>query len=210
VLFVVADGMGGHRGGEVASQTAIEAMRKAFFRATEESPSTETLRTAITTANDAVKARAAHSPEIMGMGTTIVAATTAGEKIFFANVGDSRGYLISKDEIRQITEDHSLVAEQLRMGLITEDEAQESRHNIITRAVGRREDLEIDVFEEEWAPGDAFILCSDGLWNQVSEPQIVMVLSELEAQPAARKLIEMAMTAQAPDNVSVVIVRRLE
>jgi serine/threonine protein phosphatase PrpC len=210
VLFVVADGMGGHRGGEVASQTAVEAMRKAFFRATEESPSTETLRTAITTANDAVKARAAHSPEIMGMGTTIVAATTAGEKIFFANVGDSRGYLISKDEIRQITEDHSLVAEQLRMGLITEDEAQESRHNIITRAVGRREDLEIDVFEEEWAPGDAFILCSDGLWNQVSEPQIVMVLSELEAQPAARKLIEMAMTAQAPDNVSVVIVRRLE
>jgi protein phosphatase len=210
VLFAVADGMGGHRGGEVASQTAIETIRKAFFQEIKEASPANTLKAAIVAANEAVKERAACSPETTGMGTTVVATMITEETVFFANVGDSRGYLIGKDKIRQITEDHSLVAEQVRMGFITEDEARESQRNVITRAVGRREDLEVDIFEEPWTPGDAFILCSDGLWDQVSESQMVMVLSELEAQPAARKLIEMAMTGQAPDNVSVIIARRLE
>jgi serine/threonine protein phosphatase PrpC len=208
-LFVVADGMGGHRSGEIASQTAVESIRTAFFQEIEETSPANALKSAIIAANEAVKARAARSPETTGMGTTIVAAATIEKTVFFANVGDSRGYLISRDKIRQITEDHSLVAEQVRMGIITEDEALEGHRNVITRAVGRREDLEVDIFEEQWEPGDTFILCSDGLWDQVSESQMAMVLYEMEAQPAARKLIEMAMTAQAPDNVSVVIVRRV-
>jgi protein phosphatase len=209
MLFVVADGMGGHLSGEVASRTAIEAVRKEFFRESVENPPGDALRVAIAEANEAVKAVSAGSPEMTGMGTTVVAAAITEAVVFFANVGDSRGYFISADKIRQVTEDHSLVAEQIRMGFITEDEAVEGRRNVITRAVGRRDDLEVDVFEEPWGPGDVFLLCSDGLWDPVSESQMMMVLAEMAAQDAARKLIEMAMTAQARDNVSVIIVRRL-
>lgn len=209
MLYVVADGMGGHRAGEVASQIAMQTVSKIFFQQIKESSLREALTTAIVEANKAVRIKAARSPEERGMGTTVVAAAITVETIFFANVGDSRGYLIRGEEIRQVTEDHSLVAEKLQMGVITEEEAKESHRNVITRSVGRRDDLIVDIFEEQWEPGDAFVLCSDGLWDQVSDEQMVMALSELEAQPAARKLIEMAMTAQAPDNISVIIVRRL-
>jgi len=210
VLFMVADGMGGHQSGEVASRMAVETMRRSFFREFETAPLAEALKATIIGANEAVKAQAAKSSGMAGMGTTVVAAAVAEKIVCFANVGDSRGYIVRKGEVRQVTDDHSLVAEQLRMGLITPEESAESHRNVITRAVGRREDLEVDIFEEPWEVGDAFILCSDGLWGQVSELQMAMVVSEMAAQPAARKLIELAMTSQAPDNISVIVVRRVE
>lgn len=145
------------------------------------------------------------------MGTTVVAATVDEEDIYFVNVGDSRGYFIRDEEITQITEDHSLVAEQVRMGQMTKEQAEMAQgRNVITRAVGRRLELDIDLFVEPWGVGDAFLLCSDGLWGPVTEAQMLAVLMELDPQPAAEKLLQMAMTSQAPDNVSVIIVRREE
>ncbi len=210
-LFVVADGMGGHKGGEFASHLAVQAMGEAFPRVSKEMPLDQALGEALQESNRVLLSRAKKSEELHGMGTTVVAATVDEEDIYFVNVGDSRGYFIRDEEITQITEDHSLVAEQVRMGQMTKEQAETAQgRNVITRAVGRRLELDIDLFVEPWGVGDAFLLCSDGLWGPVTEAQMLAVLMELDPQPAAEKLLQMAMTSQAPDNVSVIIVRREE
>lgn len=210
-LFIVADGMGGHRGGETASRLAAQSMGEIFQRKIRNASPVEALQVALLEANQFVLDQSNKTPELKDMGTTVVAATVAEEAVYIVNVGDSRAYFLRGEEFYQVTQDHSLVAEQVRMGRLTAEQAASSkRRNVITRAVGRYEDLEVDLFEEPWQPGDAFVLCSDGLWGPVSDAQIQMVVQEMEAQPAAEKLVQMTMIGQAPDNVSVVVVRRLE
>ncbi len=209
-LFIVADGMGGHQGGEVASRIAAQTMGDVFSRKSNKTRPGQALKDALTAANDAVLAQSARSPKMKGMGTTVVAATATPEMIYALNVGDSRAYLIRGEDIRQITQDHSLVAEQVRRGELTEEEAEiVTGRNVITRSVGRHLDANPDLFTEAWQPGDILLLCSDGLWGQVSDAQILTVLTEIEdPQAAVEKLIKMAMIAQAPDNVSVIVVKR--
>ena len=209
-LFVVADGMGGHQGGEIASMMAVKAMGEVFAEGSRKSPPGEALRTALQAANRAVLAQSRASPELKGMGTTVVAATITEHTVCYVNVGDSRGYFIRGETCHQITEDHSLVAEQVRLGGLTKEQAANARgRNVITRSVGRGEQVEVDLFEQAWQTGDAILLCSDGLWGPISDAQLLTVLLELEAQAASEKLVQLAMIGQAPDNVSVVIVRRL-
>lgn len=208
-LFVVADGMGGYQGGEIASSVAVKTMVRVFGQQSRQSSPAEALKVSLVSANKAILAKAQGAPDLSKMGTTIVAATVTEETLYLSNVGDSRGYLMHGKTIRQVTEDHSLVSEQVRAGLIQEDDPL-ARRNILTRSVGRAGRLKVDQFEEAWQPGDALLLCSDGLWGVVSDAQMAAVLSEMEPQLASEKLVQMAMTSQSSDNISVVVVKRLE
>lgn len=208
-LFVVADGMGGHRGGEIASSVAVETMVQVFGQLgrQDDSPG-DALKESLMAANEAILDRGQGVPELGKMGTTVVAATVTEQTIHLCNVGDSRAYLVQNESIHQLTEDHSLVCEQIRAGLIAEDDPF-ARRNILTRAVGRAGPLEVDQFEVPWQPGDVLMMCSDGLWGVLSDAQMAAVLSDLEPQPASEKLVQMAMTGQSSDNISVVVVKRV-
>jgi len=210
-LLVVADGMGGHRGGAVASHIAVQAAGRAYQRASRSTPLDEVLVTAVMVANQAVREKAARTPSLGGMGTTIVAAMIDGDSVHVANVGDSRAYIVHGGEIVQITDDHSLVAEQVRAGALTKEQAAVAvGRNVITRALGRQEALEVDIFSVDWQPQDALVLCTDGLWGQVSDKQILTVVQEMEAQAAVEQLARLALRSHAPDNLGVIIARRLE
>ncbi len=207
-LFVVADGMGGHRGGEIASSVAVQTMVHVFGQLSRQDSPAEALKESLVAANEAILDRGQGVPELGKMGTTVVAATVTEQAMYLCNVGDSRAYLVRGESIHQLTEDHSLVSEQIRAGLIAEDDPF-ARRNILTRAVGRAGQLEIDQFEEPWQPGDILMMCSDGLWGVISNAQMAAVLSELDPQPASEKLVQMAMTGQSSDNISVVVVKRV-
>jgi serine/threonine protein phosphatase PrpC len=207
-LFVVADGMGGYRGGEIASSVAVQTMARVFAQQSRQTVPEEALSTSLAMANKAILAKAQGIPGLDKMGTTVVAATVTEQVLYLCNVGDSRAYLVRDGTIRQLTEDHSLVSEQIRAGLIKEDDPL-ARRNILTRSVGRTKQLEIDQFKEPWQPGDTLMLCSDGLWGVLSDAQMSIVLSELDPQPASEKLIQMAMISQSSDNISAVVVRYL-
>lgn len=209
-FFVVADGMGGHRGGEIASSVAVETMVQVFGERNRDAESPgEALKESLVAANEAILDRGQGIPELGKMGTTVVAATVTEQAIHVCNVGDSRAYLVRGEAIQQLTEDHSLVSEQIRAGLIAEDDPF-ARRNILTRAVGRAGQLDVDLFEEPWQAGDVLMMCSDGLWGVLSDAQMATVLSELEPQSASEKLVEMAMTGQSSDNISVVVVKRVD
>jgi protein phosphatase len=210
-LLVVADGMGGHRGGAVASHLAVQSAGKAYQKASKTVPAEELLVSVVMAANQSVRDKSIRTPSLQGMGTTVVAAIIEGDSVHVANVGDSRAYMIRGEEIEQITDDHSLIAEQVRVGVLTKEQAAVAvGRNVITRALGRRETLEVDVFTVDWQEGDVLVLCSDGLWGQVSDGQIVAVVAEMEAQPAVEQLTRLALRSHAPDNIGVVVVRRLE
>lgn len=209
-FVMVADGMGGHRGGAVASHLAIQAAGKAYQRAMRTASTEDVLLSVVASANQTVRDKAGHTPSLADMGTTFVGAMFEGQSVYIANVGDSRGYAIHDGEIEQITDDHSLVAEQVRMGTMSHEQAAVAvGRNVITRALGRREELEIDIFSVDWYPGDVILLCSDGLWGQVSDAQMLAVISQVDPQKAVEQLIQMAVRTRAPDNVGVVIVRRV-
>jgi serine/threonine protein phosphatase PrpC len=210
-FLVVADGMGGHRGGAVASHLAVQAAGKIFQRSAGTTPSEEMLITAVTAANRAVHDKALRTPSLEGMGTTIVAATFEGDSVHIANVGDSRAYIVQGGEIEQITDDHSLIAEQVRVGVLTKEQAAVAvGRNVITRALGRRETLEVDVFSVDWEVGAMLVMCTDGLWGQVSEAQLLTVVLGMEPQPAIEQLTRLALRSHAPDNIGVIIARRME
>ncbi|MCI0670629.1 MAG: protein phosphatase 2C domain-containing protein, partial [Myxococcaceae bacterium] len=173
-LFVVADGMGGHAGGGTASRIAVETMDVEMRRVRDtkenpfaavgplqDSPVPEALRQAVERACGAIYSAAQADPRLAGMGTTVISLLLKDENAFFAHVGDSRAYLVRGDMIQQISEDHSLVNEQIKAGMITPEEAKHSRYkNIITRSVGFEEQVQVDVMGLVAEPGDTFILCS--------------------------------------------------
>lgn len=213
-LYVVADGMGGHRGGEVASAMAVETIRDYFRRHGGEKSADP--RFMIQAAYSEASAKIHHkstveATELMGMGTTMVALLIRGKKAFIANVGDSRAYLIRHPHIWQVTEDHSLINEQVKMGAISEEEAPKIiARNVITRSVGFERDVLVDIQEREILPGDTFLLCSDGLSGLVKDQRLAEIVSKFNTKEAAEKCIAEAKKGGGDDNISVAIIRPIE
>lgn len=206
-LFVVADGMGGHKAGDYASRYTVDKLREKVARAGEGTPR-EILEQALTEINTELREIADSSEEYQGMGTTCVAATLDGDKLMAANVGDSRLYLIRGETIRQITVDHSLVEEMVLAGGLTEKNARSHPdRNIITRALGADDRLEIDFFTELIKPGDRILLCTDGLTNMVEDDRIlILVRRGATIEETARSLIEEANRSGGKDNITVILI----
>jgi serine/threonine protein phosphatase PrpC len=201
-LIAVADGMGGHRAGEVASATALEALRAAVT-------SGRPLRESIQDANEAVFTKSLTDTSLRGMGTTLTAGTlVAGDTVLIGHVGDSRAYVLHDGELRQVTDDHSLVEELVREGRLTADEAAvHPQRSIITRALGVDASVEVDVYPLELVPGDRVLLCSDGLTGMVQPDDIAAVLRrESDPARAATQLVDAANAAGGEDNITVVVV----
>ena len=206
-LFAVADGMGGHAAGEVASQMAIETLFTEYYTGEWTGPK-RTLSAAIAAANRAIFETAEANAQMEGMGTTLAAALYRPEQGLVANVGDSRAYLFRSGRIKQVTRDHSWVAEQVHSGILTEDEA--AHHpfrNVITRSLGNEAHVEPEFFELLPLPGDALLLCSDGLSNQVTDKEMADILRTYPLDEAADRLLELALERGAPDNVTLVLIQ---
>jgi protein phosphatase len=210
-LWVVADGMGGHNGGEIASEIASQTVGQAFVR-----HSIDGLVEAVTTANSAVYNAGVDDPELSGMGTTVVALAVvdheSSEVLAIANVGDSRCYRYADGELDQVTTDHSLVAEMVREGSLSPEEAAvHPQRNIVTRVLGVHDDVPVDVFAVDPYPGDRYVLCSDGLFNEVPERGIAGVLRTIDdPNEAAEELVHLAVDGGGRDNVTVVVVDVVE
>jgi PPM family protein phosphatase len=200
-LYVVADGMGGHRGGQVASQVALEAMEGL---ATEGQGS---LADHVRRANRAVWDRSVEDERLAGMGTTLTAARIDGGSALLAHVGDSRAYLLRDGSLRQLTTDHTLVARMVKSGEITEAEAEVHPHkNVLTRALGTDEEVEVDEDSIALVDGDRLLICSDGLTGMVTEDQIQAILENSDQpQQAADRLVKAANRAGGIDNITVVV-----
>jgi serine/threonine protein phosphatase PrpC len=207
-LYAVADGMGGHAGGEVAARTAIDALQAAFSA----NPTGEGLVNAVRLANAAVWRRSLADPDLRGMGTTLTAAALvagqAGDRLVLANVGDSRAYRFNSGTLEQLTTDHSVAEELLARGELTEAEAAVHPHrHILTRALGIAPDVDIDVWEIEPEEGDRYLLCSDGLSNEVPGERIAEALaSAKDPQEIAEELVALANAHGGSDNVTAVVV----
>jgi serine/threonine protein phosphatase PrpC len=209
-LYLVADGMGGHNAGQVASQMASVAAVRAIDALQGASVSlAERLRHAVACANREVFTAAEAKPELSGMGTTIVALLFGGERLGLAHVGDSRAYLLRQGRLRGLTDDHSIVAELLRRQEISEADARQHPHrHVLTRALGVRSRIEPDLAEMTPQPGDVFILCSDGLMAHVPDSEIAArVCEELDLGVAAAGLVDAANHAGGIDNTTVLLAR---
>jgi protein phosphatase len=211
-LFAVADGMGGHFFGDYASRLAIDTLLDTYYRRPAPASAEEfesALAEAVSAANTAVFEQArAHG---MSMGTTLVALLLRGCTGLIVNVGDSRIYHVRQGEAHQITRDHSLVAEQVRLGLMTEEEARYSRaRNIITRSIGHRVPVEMDLDTLSAAAGDVFVLSSDGLHNLVEPEEIAAAVTDQALAAAAEHLITLANERGGSDNITCLLVRVIE
>jgi serine/threonine protein phosphatase PrpC len=203
-VFVVADGMGGHAAGEVASRIAVETVLQTWVSGSVSRPG-NALRSAVRAANTAVFA-ASMDREYHGMGTTLVSLALIGGEAFITNVGDSRAYHVRHGTCSQLTSDHSRVGEMLRMRLITpEQAANHPARSQLTRSLGGEPGVQVDLLTAEPHAGDAFVLCSDGLWDLVSRREIAEAVARPSGE-AAESLIETALERGAPDNVTVVVV----
>lgn len=206
-LFIVADGMGGHNAGDYASKYTVETM-EAEIRTSEQTDTVAILGNAIEKANSYIRSLADSDESLSGMGTTVVAATVWGSRLQVANVGDSRLYIIRQKQIRQITRDHSLVEEMVRMGGIDRQSARKHPDkNIITRAVGALESIEVDFFTEELQAGDRILLCSDGLTNMLEDEEICEIISRETTLPEkGKQLVDAANENGGKDNIAVVLI----
>lgn len=204
-ILLVADGMGGHNAGDFASRFVVEDIKREIAETTERYPET-ILRKAIEEANRKLIVEAGKDERLAGMGTTLVAATVIEHTLYFANIGDSRLYLIN-DEIRQLSRDHSLVQEMVRLGGINAEEAKHHPDkNIITRAIGASEEVEIDFFEYHLQLGDVILMCTDGLSNMVEDEMLFRIVkSSRDVVEAVERLINEANTNGGNDNIGVVV-----
>lgn len=205
-LFLVADGMGGEKGGEVASSLAIEKILASVKSNGRVDPA-QIILSAIKTANIAVHHRAAEDNTLSGMGTTIVAASIVGSSLFVFNVGDSRLYLI-RDGLKQITKDHSLVEELVKAGKLSRDsEEYINNKNIITKAIGSSDNVEPDFFRIDLLPGDRILLCSDGVTNTVTDEKIAAILStQADLKDLVESLIKTGIDNGGVDNLTAILV----
>lgn len=205
LVFAVADGMGGHDAGEVASSIAIEALRERGFQL--EDPIGE-IRAAFSDINSRIHERARTDPTCAGMGTTLTLLIFRGQEAYVGHVGDSRLYVLRDGGLKQLTEDHSIVWELVRHGEITEEEARFHPHrNIITRALGTFPSVEPDVFGLEVLKGDTFLLCTDGLSSELEGREIAEILSKSPSpEEAPSRLVEAALRRGGADNITAVVV----
>lgn len=209
-LYIVADGMGGHKGGEVASKMAAEKVREIValkYRGLGRQYTVrQMLQEAVTHASHAIYDRSQRDADCNGMGTTLVACFAYENALFVANVGDSRAYMFSSPNLWQITEDHSLVNEQIRNGLLTEENAVHfGAKNVITRSVGYERDVECDVFERQIKKGELFLICSDGLSGMVSDEDISTAFRDLKPAELATFFIEAAKAGGGDDNITALV-----
>lgn len=206
-LLLVADGMGGHRGGATASRLAAETV-KAQYLGSDTIDVAAALRDSLTRANARIYSEAQSNPDLRGMGTTTSALVIRGTEFWFGHVGDSRIYLVRSGEIQQLTDDHSLVASMVREGLLTSKEAENHpRRNVLQRSMGVGEQVEIDVRGPiEVQEGDTFIICSDGLHGVVKEPEMLEI-AKLPISKAADEFVKLVIERGAPDNVTVIVAR---
>lgn len=228
-LYIVADGMGGHAGGEFASKIAVSTVEEIIrgedrvrsnvpndsYLDTDASASEgqeqERLKEAINRAGNMIVRRAFEDPELKGMGTTSTVMFIANDKAYIAHVGDSRAYCVRDGQIIQITEDHSLVHEQLKSGLITEEEAKTHQlKNIITRSVGVQEEVEVDTVVWKIQVGDSYLLCSDGLSNMVHDHELQDIITKFNAEQAARELVDLANSRGGEDNITLILLKVTE
>ncbi len=204
-LVVVADGMGGHSGGEVASSIAAKSIEKFFLEDQQQYSPSERLIAAIQFANQAIYEFAKKNPKLRGMGTTVTSAFFHDGLFHIGQVGDSRCYLFQNQELFQITEDHSQVYELLKAGVITEEQVSSVQRNVITRSVGFDLSLSVDLFTRPVLSGDRYLLCSDGLSGMLSHEQITQILSNFPIEQAVNHLVDMANHEGGEDNISAVV-----
>ncbi|HEY3326780.1 MAG TPA: Stp1/IreP family PP2C-type Ser/Thr phosphatase [Novimethylophilus sp.] len=223
-LVVLADGMGGYKAGEVASEIAVLTLVSSIRERLLEQPAGKAdedsgllresliLRDAVHQANSAIYNVSQSQPQCAGMGTTLVAAVFTDDRVCVGHIGDSRMYRLRGDTFTQLTEDHSLLNEQLKSGLITAEQAKVSNNkNLVTRALGIDPEVELELHEYEVQPGDIYLLCSDGLSDLVEDEEIQLTLSTLSAnlELAAHQLVQMANDNGGKDNISVILARPL-
>lgn len=220
-LYFIADGMGGHVGGEYASRLAVTTIEEVMGHFVQDPEATvisgvnsvgselgDQIRFAIREASRRIYEEATANAALRGMGTTAVGVMVDDSRGYFANVGDSRAYLIRDREIMQITKDHSLVGEQVREGIIGEEEAKVHKlKNIITRSVGFQEEVEADIETVSLKNDDIIMLCSDGLSNQVKDAEIYEILSKLDLPTGCKRLIDLANSRGGDDNITLVVLQ---
>lgn len=219
-LFIVADGMGGHNGGDIASQMAVkllpEFLKKYSLQLPDQNPSIH-FQEAITSTNAALKEYSDSHTELVGMGTTVVGFYFKGQNVYIGNVGDSRAYLVSNKKIFQLTRDHSMVQEKLNMGLYNREQAAlDPQKNILTRTVGFDSELDVDVFTYKVIKNDIFICCSDGVHGKVSDEDIICLINEYIPDPSTatqqmadqvvNSLITLANENGGQDNSTVILI----
>lgn len=205
-LFIVADGMGGHQAGDFASSYSVKKFLESVSLSLQKHPH-KIFEDAIRYANRELIEKSKANPELKGMGTTLVALTIIGEKAYAANVGDSRLYLLT-DELTQITTDHSLVQEMIRIGELTKESARNHPDkNIITRAVGAGKEIHADFFEFQFTGNAVLLMCSDGLSNMVDDGNLAVLLRSAETpEKISKKLIEAANKNGGKDNIAVIVI----
>jgi protein phosphatase len=208
-VFVVCDGMGGAAAGEIASSLAVDEMMRLLTGRDSSHPLVNDAEEAVASANAAIFHRAQNSANLNGMGTTLVTLLVEDQSGWMINVGDSRGYRLRNSKLEQITLDHSLVEEQVRMGRMDKMEALRSPFkNVITRALGTQMSVTPDVFELEAEPGDLYLLCSDGLTRELADPTIEWILKlDLPLQDLCTRLVEAANDSGGHDNITCLLVR---
>lgn len=215
-LYVVCDGMGGHAGGEIASAIAVHTMEEAFSLislehqggASIDEKITHQIQSIVQLAGKSIFDEAKRERRYRGMGTTCVMAYVHNTSAFVAHVGDSRAYLLRENRIEQLTEDHSLVNERIRAGMLTPEEAKNYRlKNVITRSLGFENEVEVDVQKVDLQAGDIIMMCSDGLCNLVEAVDMARTMIEHPLQAATRSLIHQACAAGGDDNITVVMLR---
>ena len=212
-LYVVADGMGGHVAGEVASRLAVEAIRS-YFATTRNNPGSlppdQLLIQAVQQANESIIQTSKEDPRLVGMGTTAVAVLIDQGTAYIGHVGDSRAYLLRNEEIKQLTQDHSLLNEYLQKGLITPENSEGYPYkHIITRALGSHPLVEVDLQTIDLEPGDCFLLCTDGLTNMLNQEDIRSILTTMDhdLEKGCRRLIEVANSKGGEDNITTVLIQ---
>lgn len=212
-IFIVADGMGGHSGGEVASAIAVQTVEHILKHPdSKDMAPREVLSYAYEEASRRIYDKAANeSPELAGMGTTMVMAYVRNKHIYIANVGDSRCYLFKKPYLWQVSEDHSLLNEQIRAGVMKEENiGQFVARNVITRSVGYEREVQPDIIEREIIAGESYLLCSDGLSGLVPDAKISQILNQNSPDKAVRVCVDQALTNGGDDNVTVLILHFYE
>ena len=207
-LYGVADGMGGHNGGEVASQGAVTVLRDILSG---HEPCEKWLETGIQAANRRLYEQQNQDAALSGMGTTVTVLWDGDSDVFIGHVGDSRAYLFRDGALSQVTQDHSVVAEMMRQGILTKEKAKKHPYrNVITRAVGTASGIEIDIHCRDKKPEDIWLICSDGLYGMVEEPDMEAVLRTMPLEEAAEQLLKMALDNGGRDNVSLVLLKVAE
>lgn len=214
-FYVVADGMGGHNGGDIASQLSVKVMPEFFVKHIKCEPDS-LMKDMIQEVNRAILQKANENPDLHGMGTTVSAIYFSGTQLVIGNVGDSRVYLVNNHHIFQLTRDHSFVQEKLNMGIYTREEAvRDPQKNVLVRSVGFEEDLQVDVFHYRVCKNDIFLVCSDGLHGKVSDSDILHIVQRNISDPSrcqaadvertVKELIQQANDNGGQDNISVIL-----